>query len=147
MNFQFSRGCFPSTLPDKLKNNEINPVVTYQLGKMIKNKILNYKEAVNFIYVYEDVSFCLNTDQCHCAISSFWDPHHHKHTITGDLRILKNNKLRELLTKGPNYREPRTINFSSALIEITTTPDACIKAMALKTKRLNLKLNHGKRKY
>ena len=38
------------------------------------------------------------------------------------------------LTKGPNYREPRTIHFSDALIEITTVLDAFIKAMTLKTK-------------
>ena len=43
---------------------------------------------------------CLNTEQFDCADSSFYDPHH-KHIITGDLQITKNNKLRELLTKGP----------------------------------------------
>ena len=41
--------------PDKLKNNDINPTVTYQLGKMIRKKILNYKEAVNSINRDEDV--------------------------------------------------------------------------------------------
>ena len=64
---------------------------------MIRNKILNYKEAVNSIYVDEEVFFCLNTDQCDCADSSVWDPHH-KHIITGDLLIIKNNKLRTILT-------------------------------------------------
>ena len=106
-------------LPDKLKNNDNNPTVTYQLSKTIRNKILNYKEAVNSIYGDKDVSFCLNTEQCDCADCSFCDPHH-KYIITGDLRIIKNNKLRKLLTKGPNYREPRTTNFSKALIDITT---------------------------
>ena len=98
---------------------------------MIRNKILNYKEAVDSIYA-DDVSFCLSTDQCHCADSSFCDPHH-KHIITGDLRITKINKLSKLLTKGPDYREPRTINFSKALIEIATALDTCIEPMSLKT--------------
>ena len=87
-------------LPDELKNNDNNPTVTYQLRKTIKNKILNYKEAISSIYGDEDVSFCLNTDKCDCAYSLFCDPHH-KHLIGGDLKIIKNNKLRKLLTKGP----------------------------------------------
>ena len=48
----------------KLKNNGSNPTVTYQPGKMIRNKILNCKDAVSSIYVDEDVSFRLTTDQC-----------------------------------------------------------------------------------
>ena len=49
---------------DKLKNKDNNLTLTYQLGKTIRNKILNYKETVNSIYGDEDISFCLNTDQC-----------------------------------------------------------------------------------
>ena len=90
---------------DKLKNNDNNPTVTCQLGKPIRNKILKYKEAVSFMFVHEDASFCLNTDQCYCAYSSFCNPNH-KHIITADLQIIKNSKLRKLLTKDPNYGEP-----------------------------------------
>ena len=80
-------------------------MTTIQLGKMIRNKILIYKEAVNYIYFDEDVSFCLKTDQCDCTDSSFRDSHQ-KFIITGDLQIIKNSKLRKLLTKVPNYGEP-----------------------------------------
>ena len=91
--------------------------------------ILNDKEIVSFICVDEDVSFCLNTDQCGCA-----DPHH-DHIITGGLLIIKNNKSRKLLTMGPKYRESCTINFSKALIEITTTLDtSCIEDVTHKNK-------------
>ena len=100
---------------------------------MIRNKILSYKEAVSSIYGDKDVSFCLNTDQRGCADSSFWGPHH-KYIIAGNLRIIKNSKLRKLLTKSPNYRERRTINFSKALIEVTIALDTCIESMTLKTK-------------
>ena len=107
-------------------------LLLYQLDKTIRNiKTLNYKHAVNSIYVDEDVSFCFNTDQCYCTNSSFCGPHH-KHIITEDLRIIKNSKLIKLLTRSSNYREPRTINFSKVLIEITTSLDTCIEAMALK---------------
>ena len=69
-----------------LKNDDKQPTVTYKLGKTIRNKISNYKEAVNSIYVDGNVSFYLITVQCDCTDTSFCDPHH-KHTITGDLRI------------------------------------------------------------
>ena len=38
--------------------------------------------------------------------------------ITGDLRIIRNNKLRKLICKGPNYREPKTINLKKCRDEI-----------------------------
>ena len=98
-------------LPHKLENNDNNPTVTYQLVKTIRNIILNCKGAVNFIYADETECFFLNTDQCDCADSSTCDPHH-KHIITGDLQIIKNGKLRKLLTNGANYKEHLTINFS-----------------------------------
>ena len=85
-------------LPDKFKNNVKNPTVKYQLGKTIRNEILNKKEDVNSIYGDEYVSFCLNTDQCDCTGygSSFCNLHQ-KQIITADLEIIKNNKLRKLL--------------------------------------------------
>ena len=119
--------------PDKVKNNDNNPTVTYQLGKTIKNEIISYKVALNSINGDKDVSFCVNTTQCDCTVSSFCDPPH-KHIITGVSLIIINNNLRKLLTKSPNYREPRAIKFSKALIEITTALDTCIEAMTLKTK-------------
>ena len=51
----------------------------YQLTKKVKNKIVNYKDVANSIYVDKDLSFSLNTDQCDCPGSSFCDPHQ-KHT-------------------------------------------------------------------
>ena len=91
-------------LPDKLKNNDNNPTVTYQLGKTIRNKTLNYKETFKFIFVHEDIPFCISDDQCECADSSFCDPDL-KYIITGGLQTIENTKLRKLLTKSPNYRE------------------------------------------
>ena len=85
------------------------------------------------IYDNEDVPFSLKTDQRECADSSFCDPRH-KRIITEDLEIIKSNKLRKLLTRSPNYREPGIKNFSKALIKITTALDTCIKSVTLKTK-------------
>ena len=66
---------------DKIKNNDNNPTVTYQLSKTIRNEILNFKEAFNSAYGDEDVSFSLMTDQCDSADSFFFDSHP-KHMIT-----------------------------------------------------------------
>ena len=89
-------------------------------------QILNYKDPVNLMYSEDEISFTLNTDPCECGYSPFLDPHH-KHINTRDLRIVGNSKLRKLLTKGPNYREPRSTNFNKFFAETTTGLDNCIE--------------------
>ena len=37
----------------------------------------------------------------------------HGHIITGDLKTIENAKLRELVSKGPKYREPNKINWKA----------------------------------
>ena len=37
--------------------------------------------------------------------------HHDGYIITGDLWIIENKKLCKIISKGPNYREPTTINW------------------------------------
>ena len=54
---------------------------------------------------------------CHCTDSKFIDKHH-KHIVTGDLRIIANKKLRNLLLKGPTNREPVDINWIKVFQEI-----------------------------
>ena len=43
---------------------------------------------------------------------------HLGHVVTGDLRIIPNKRLRKLFLKGPNFREPCTINWNKSKIEI-----------------------------
>ena len=89
-------------LPRELQKKESRPVITFKLTCTIRNKILNYKDCVDSIYVEDEILFILNTDLCECEHSPFTDPHH-KHIITDDLRIIGNSKLRKLLTKpAPN---------------------------------------------
>ena len=40
------------------------------------------------------------------------------HIVTGDKRIVQNNKLKKLLCKGPKYRESSSINFSNCKTDI-----------------------------
>ena len=134
-----------SALPEGMRNKEDIPVVTYKLGSTIRNKILNYKETVDSIFVDDEVSFTLNSEPCDCLNSPFSDPHH-KHIITGDLRIVHNAKLRQLLTKGPNFREPKSLNFHKALRDIRLAIDSCIDNLVTKTKHKSHVFNEWKRK-
>ena len=47
--------------------------------------------------------------ECNCSNSQFSDK------VTGDLHIIKNQKLRELFKKGPNYREKKAINWKKTM--------------------------------
>ena len=118
-------------LPRELQNKEL--VITYKLTNIIRNKILNYKHAVNSIYVKEKILFNLNTNSCACEHSPFIDSHH-KHNITGDLRFARDSKLQKLLTKSPNYREPRSANLNEAFAEITTGFNNCNEKLTSKSK-------------
>ena len=56
-----------------------------------------------------DINEPLN-NQCACKQSNFlYQPL--GPVITGDLRVIKNKKLRNLIAKGPNYREQNNIDW------------------------------------
>ena len=94
---------------------------------------MNYKDIVNSIFIDENVSFILNTDLYDCEKLKFCNQYH-KHIITGDLKIIENKKTRKLLTKNPNYREPRSIHFSKAYFEIDQALGTCIERIFTKNK-------------
>ena len=56
--------------------------------------------------VVGDISFIENLPSCD---SEFYDPHH-KHIVSGDLRVITNPKLRTLFSKSQNKREQETLN-------------------------------------
>ena len=123
-------------LPDKLQDGETIPKVVMKLDCPIRNKIMNYEQTVKSIqHMTEgEISVTLNSESnslfpCTCSESIFSDPHH-GHIVTGDLRIIENSKLRKLFSKGPNYRENKTVNYNKCLKEITTALDTCVSSMA-----------------
>ena len=83
-------------------------MVTYKLTRPMSNKFFNFNKFVNNLDL--DL-FLTNPDSLPCKSnnSPFVD-RYHKHIVTGDLRIIKNNALRKLFIKGPKYREVRHIN-------------------------------------
>ena len=120
-------------LPEALKAEDEIPVSTMKLNPPIRSKILNYKETVSSLntFVDEDVSFIENLPSCDCINSEFCDPHH-KHIVSGDLRIITNTKLRKLISKGPNYREPKMLNYHKCKQSIESSITSAIDALAAK---------------
>ena len=119
-------------LPSKdLQTKENIPVVTYNLGNTIRNKIFNYKQTVESIFINDNNSVC--TGACNCHSSNFVDKDH-GHVITGDLKIIKNSKLRKLFTKRPNFREPQPMNLKKCLEAVNFSIDDCIERLSKKTK-------------
>lgn len=111
--------CLPS-IPTKFES----PMITYKLRGPISSKIFNYNKFVKSI----DVDQALADDSrfpCSCHDSEFKD-NFHDHIITGDLGIVQNAKLRNLLSKGPKYREPIPINFPDAKDAIITGMKECV---------------------
>ena len=102
-------------LPSDLQSEESMSAVTYSRWGNTRNKILNYKVTVKSIYIDQEVSFTCNTTPSEWQRSKFYDPRQ-KHIITGDLRLIGNAKLRKHLIKGPNFREPGSLNFSKTLL-------------------------------
>ena len=87
----------------------------YTLTKIIRSKIFNHKEFLKTLDT-KDILDNMNNLPCNCTTSPFTDPNH-GHIVSGDIRIVQNNKLRKLLCKGPKYREPVSINFSNCKTE------------------------------
>ena len=122
-----------SLLPEVLRGEEEVPSCTMKLDPPIRSKILNYKETVSSLKVFvdEDVSFVENLPMCDCTNSEFCDPHH-KHIVSGDLRIISNTKLRKLFSKGPNYREPKMLNYRKCKQSIESSISSSINHLAAK---------------
>ena len=78
------------------------PIVSYEYTSTVASKLFNFSPALSNLNVSEYFS---NPQTCQCKESKFcYEPH--GHVITGYLRVIENAKLRELVAKGPKYREP-----------------------------------------
>ena len=122
-----------SLLPTCITDDEKVPSVLHKLEPTIRNKIFNYRQTVNDIDHSDKRTFGTGIEDCECNNSPFMDSHH-KHILTGDLRIVKNNNLRKLFMKGPNFREPKPLNFDKCYDVIETAIDHCIEKMAIRKK-------------
>ena len=77
--------------------SNINLVPSYSYTKPIRNKIINYNSAI--LQLEDEIP-----DSCNCTSSPFIDQEI-GHIVTGNLGIITDRKLRNLLCKGLTYRE------------------------------------------
>ena len=81
------------------------PVVGYKYTRTISSKIFNQKSVVKEL----DLDNGSKDMECSYSSSEFcYAPA--GHVVTGDLKIIKDAKLRELVNKGPSYREQNNID-------------------------------------
>ena len=111
------------TLPSNITNFD-TPTVVYNLESPMYSKIFNFNKFVSQL----DIPTFLNDNTilpCNCAGSEFIDDYH-QHILTGNLKIIKNDKLRLLFRKGPKFRETKPINWDKARTNILVGINKCI---------------------
>ena len=83
-------------------NKKEPPVISYTYTKTIASKIFNFSSTPLDLDYHQ---FHNNPSPGECNTSShLYQPY--GHVITGDLSIIPNSKLRDLIAKDPKYREP-----------------------------------------
>ena len=92
-----------SIIPAYLKNQS-PPIISYSYSSPIAPRDFNYKNVLQGLNT-ENITrtpsacFCKALEFCHSPAG---------HIIVGDLNIVRNSKLRDILSKGPKYRKPRS---------------------------------------
>ena len=77
----------------------------------VASKLFNFAPSLSNLKVSEYM-YLSNPQTCQSKESKFcYEPY--GHVITGDLRVIENAKLRELVAKGPKYREPSRVNWKA----------------------------------
>ena len=123
-------------LPSTFQQEE-SPSIVYTLSNTIRNDLFNYKDTVNSIHTNDNQTHATGITTCDCHNSQFVNEHH-QHVVTGDLRIIRNQKLRKLISKGPNYREPKTINWKKCRDGIAEGLAECACRMTSSCKNLRI---------
>ena len=85
------------------------PIISYQYTSTVASKMFNFSSTLSNMNI---TNYLSNPQHCQCNTSKFcYEPH--RHVITGDLMVIENVKLRELVAKGQKYQEPNKINWKS----------------------------------
>ena len=95
-------------------------MVVYNLNPSIRLILFNYKLFVLDLNMDE---FLKDPDSIKCCSSEYDNSfinNQYGHIITGNLDTVNNERLCQLISKGPKYREPKQICFEEAREEIQT---------------------------
>ena len=116
------------------KKKKLIPSINYSYVPPIRSKILNYCKVLKEFNIEDGPMF----PTCNCEYSEFKDPYHN-HVITGNLNIVKNQRLRELLSKGCGHRENTVINWKKVKKEVF---ESLIKLTNEYSKKLCISKSH-----
>ena len=115
-------------MPSSISENAI-PMVDYSLSQPIHSRILNYKKFVSQLDL-DAFNNDNNIIPCHCSqYDHTFLNNEQGHILTGNLKIITNNKLRKLVSKGPKFREPQEIDLDVAKDIVTEGIDTFIKTL------------------
>ena len=93
--------------------------VSFKYLPSIRSKVTNYRQT-------NDENLDPDSLSCDCSSSTFKDQHHN-HIVSGNLDIIQNEELRNLLKKGLNYRGQAPPNKQKAFSAVKEAADNCIK--------------------
>ena len=98
------------TVPTYFKEKE-PPIISFTYTTTIVSKIFNFSSTLSGLYYHQ---FHKSPSQCECNTSShLYQPY--DHVITGNLSIIPNSESRDLIAKGPKYREPCKVDWDKNL--------------------------------
>ena len=109
-------------------------MVVFKLSKPIRSQIFNYKKFVSKELDLDKFGKNKRSITCNCRKydREFWNTDRN-HVLTGNLEIVKNAKLRKLLSKGPKFREPTKINWKEAKTIVSVGLDNYVEMMYILT--------------
>ena len=120
----FSSERITSMFPATRNTKDVRePCISYKYTNPIRSDVLNYRQALTEEEMHPSICNCNSYD------NTFIDSHH-SHVFTGNLAIVKNNSLRNLLRKGLNFREPQPPNKNKAFQSIISSLDSYIYSMS-----------------
>jgi len=100
------------------------PSVVYSYVHPIRKEVLNYKKVLE-----ETQGQSLEEISCSCGEDhrGRWRHEGLGHVVTGDLGIVRDDRLRELLERGPKYRERREVEWEEVEREVEGTIDGMLE--------------------
>ena len=105
-------------------------MVVCNLNPSIRSTLFNYKQTVFHLNIDE---FLEDPNSIKCCCNKYGNSfmnNYYDHIITGDLNIVNNERLCQLISKGPKYREPKQICFEEARKEIQTGVDQFLERIS-----------------
>ena len=95
-------------LPSNFNISDI-PIVVYNLNPSVRSTLFNYKQFVLHLNTDEFLKDPNSIKCCGNKYDNAFINDHHIHIITGNQNIVNNERLCQLIFKGPKYWEPKPI--------------------------------------